>query len=219
MLQPSGADRPTDVHVDDREFLITSRPWYVWELEVAEEGVRLKRDPINSEIHHRQRENVTTRWKEKGYWKDSWGDLPGWKWRHESSSPEPADPNDMDFTPSEIDALEEIPPPTPPPKPSSLDGLPPVRFDNSWFLSLQNKNAAPPASVQPTLKPQAGSDGNHEGNRPGTTAEHISEEPPQGLVENNASTAPPEDPARQERISSSESVFKDFQSRSRRLNA
>jgi hypothetical protein len=205
--------------VDDREFLITSRPWYVWELEVAEEGVRLKRDPINSEIHHRQRENVTTRWKEKGYWKDSWGDLPGWKWRHESSSPEPADPNDMDFTPSEIDALEEIPPPTPPPKPSSLDGLPPVRFDNSWFLSLQNKNAAPPASVQPTLKPQAGSDGNHEGNRPGTTAEHISEEPPQGLVENNASTAPPEDPARQERISSSESVFKDFQSRSRRLNA
>jgi hypothetical protein len=98
----------------------------------------------------------------------------------------------MDFTPSEIDALEEISPPNPPPppKPSSLDGLPPVRVNNVWFLSLQNKNAAPPTSAEPIPKPQAGSDGDHEGNRPGTTAEHIGKEPPQGLVENNASTTP-----------------------------
>ncbi|KAF2245189.1 hypothetical protein BU26DRAFT_462997, partial [Trematosphaeria pertusa] len=116
VLQPSDADHPTDVHVDNREFFITSRPWYVWQLEVAEEEVRLTRDP-DPDNYFRARENVTTRWKDKGDWKESWGDLPGWKWRHESPSPEPADPNDMDFTPSEIDAMEEIPPRTPPPKP------------------------------------------------------------------------------------------------------
>lgn len=42
----------------------------------------------------------------------------GWKWGHESTSPEPGDLTplntmDMDFTPSEVDALEAIPPPTP----------------------------------------------------------------------------------------------------------
>ena len=41
--------------------------------------------------------------------------MPGWKWRHESPSPEPEDLTvleggelDMDFTPSEVDALEAI---------------------------------------------------------------------------------------------------------------
>ncbi|KAL8721869.1 MAG: hypothetical protein Q9225_001547 [Loekoesia sp. 1 TL-2023] len=105
-----------DLHVDDRELLVTSRPWFMWGLEVAEEEVRLRRVPEYMEIYHQARANVAARWKVKGCWKDSWGDLPGWKWRHESASPEPADPNDMDFTPSELDALEEIPPPIPPVK-------------------------------------------------------------------------------------------------------
>ena len=47
--------------------------------------------------------------------------VPGWKWRHESPSPEPEDLTplntmDMEFTPSEVDALEAIPAPTPPPE-------------------------------------------------------------------------------------------------------
>lgn len=45
--------------------------------------------------------------------------VPGWKWRHESPSPElesltPLNTLDMDFSTSEVDALEAILPPTPP---------------------------------------------------------------------------------------------------------
>jgi hypothetical protein len=44
---------------------------------------------------------------------------PGWKWRHESPTPEPDDltqlnaMDDIDFTPSEMDAFEAMPPPLP----------------------------------------------------------------------------------------------------------
>jgi hypothetical protein len=173
--QPLETDGPIDVHVDHRELLITSRPWFVWNLEVAEEEVRLHRDPKNSDIYYRARENVTARWKGKEDWKDSWGDLPGWKWRHESASPEPADPNDMDFTPSEIDALEEIPPPTPPTTPISPWSLYGATIFSS-FLSRENNNPAPPASTQTTLKPHVDGDGDHEGNRPETTAAPMDED-------------------------------------------
>lgn len=50
-----------------------------------------------------------------------WGQpVLGWKWRHESPSPEPQDltaliTDEMDFTPSEVDALEAIPASSPPP--------------------------------------------------------------------------------------------------------
>ena len=107
-------ENPTEPHVDDHEFLITSRPWYVWQLEVREEEIRLRRCERDVFYHAEARENVTERWKEKGYWKENWPSLAGWKWKHESPSPEPVDPNEIDFTSSEIDAMEEIPPPTPP---------------------------------------------------------------------------------------------------------
>jgi hypothetical protein len=96
----------------------------------------------------------------------------------------------MDFTPSKIDALEEIPPPTPPPKPSSLKHRGPTWSKIFGWLPGYNPNPPPTTSAEPTPKPQASSDGDHEGNRPGTTAKHIGEELPQGLVENNTSTAP-----------------------------
>lgn len=41
------------------------------------------------------------------------GDKSGWKLRHESPSPEPEDLTNIEFTPSEIDALDSVPPPTP----------------------------------------------------------------------------------------------------------
>ncbi|EHY60965.1 uncharacterized protein HMPREF1120_08907, partial [Exophiala dermatitidis NIH/UT8656] len=125
---PPEADGIAEVPVDDDESPITSRPWFTWALEVAEEEVRLRRNPDRTETYISARANVTARWKEKGWWKDSWSnnlprdsewrDLPGWKWKYESPSPEPPDPNDMDFTPSEIDAMEAIrlPTPSPPPK-------------------------------------------------------------------------------------------------------
>ncbi|OAL34119.1 hypothetical protein AYO20_06574 [Fonsecaea nubica] len=130
----NGPQYDTDV-VDDREFLITSRPWFAWALEAAEEEVKLQRLPMPPTIsaYEPARANVMARWKEDGRWKDSWTDnttdrvhpgvwphLVGWKWRNESPSPEPADPNDMEFTPSEVDALEAILPPTPPLPPRPL---------------------------------------------------------------------------------------------------
>ncbi|RMD39360.1 hypothetical protein DV735_g5759, partial [Chaetothyriales sp. CBS 134920] len=108
-LQALEADGTAEVAVDDDESLITSRPWFMWALEVAEEETRLWRNPERPETYIPARANVTARWKEKGWWKDSWSnnlpqdydwrDLPGWKWKHESPSPEPPDPNDMEFTP------------------------------------------------------------------------------------------------------------------------
>ncbi|KAL8936872.1 MAG: hypothetical protein Q9211_003977 [Gyalolechia sp. 1 TL-2023] len=117
-----------DVDANSRESLITSRPWYVWKLDVEEEAIRLAR-PLRTHWlgYETAAANVTARWKARGDWKESWVayddvynrslDRPGWKWRHESPSPEPTDPSDMDFSPSEVDALESVPPPTPTPPP------------------------------------------------------------------------------------------------------
>ena len=106
----------TEVDIDPDESRITSRPWFWWDLEVGEEVKRLRRAPhLDMPVYEKAKKNAKARWQTQGDWKDTWRDTPGWKWRHESPSPEPEDPNDMDFSPSEIDALEAIPPPTPTP--------------------------------------------------------------------------------------------------------
>ncbi|KAF2249588.1 hypothetical protein BU26DRAFT_320319 [Trematosphaeria pertusa] len=109
----------THGNIDPDDSRITTRPWYQWKLEVREAAIRSARVQRASGFHglpdcEKAAVNITERWKANGDWKDSWGDSPGWKWKHESPSPEPEDPNEMDFSPSEIDALESIPPPTPP---------------------------------------------------------------------------------------------------------
>ncbi|OAP65169.1 hypothetical protein AYL99_01141 [Fonsecaea erecta] len=204
-LQSSEAPNKYDTDVvDHRESLITTRPWFVWALEVAEEEVRLQRNPNQSmiEAYKPARVNVQARWKEKGYWKDSWSnvmppgwsggwrDMPGWKWRHESSSPEPADPNDMEFTPSEVDALEAIRPatPSPPPEPSSLEHRVPT--GRSIFDPDYEPDPQPSTSTEHIPKPQAGGDGDHADNRPETMAGDIGNEPPQSLVEIDVRMAP-----------------------------
>ncbi|PHH92761.1 hypothetical protein CDD83_5385 [Cordyceps sp. RAO-2017] len=109
------------------EAFITSRPWYVHDpLELEEERTRIRRLP-----NHRWRLDqgeadryVAACWRETG--ELAARGRPGrswfsWKWSRESPSPEPVDMTelDLDFTPSEVDALEGIPPPTPaPPIPS-----------------------------------------------------------------------------------------------------
>lgn len=106
----------TEVSVDPNESRITSRPWFRWDLEVGEEAKRLDRaQRLDLPVEKKAKVNAKARWQAQGDWKDTWSDTPRWKWRHESPSPEPEDPNDMDFSPSEIDALDAIPPPTPPP--------------------------------------------------------------------------------------------------------
>ncbi|RMD43673.1 hypothetical protein DV735_g1411, partial [Chaetothyriales sp. CBS 134920] len=161
--------------IDDREALITSRPWFVWALEAAEEEVKQMRDPkqFMIEAYKPARAIVTARWKEKGWWKDSWSrkipegggikrDLVGWKWRHESPSPEPPDLNEPDFTPSEADAMEAIPPPTPPPPPKPLKARPPT-----WSIFGYTPGYDPDAPEQQEEQeppiPAPGSDENEPG--------------------------------------------------------
>lgn len=91
------------------EAFITSRPWFIFALEANEFVERCDRIPVRDRaLARRNGEGRVTRWwKERGEWS------PGWKWSHEKSSPEPeeladSDTNSIDFTPSELDALDAI---------------------------------------------------------------------------------------------------------------
>jgi len=113
---PSNSDTAVTAEdeFDQNEARITTRPWYQWAMEVLEEAIKLGRtDDTGYADREAAAVKIREQWKAKGDWKESWVDSPGWRWKHESPSPEPEDPNEMDFSPSEIDALEAIPPPTP----------------------------------------------------------------------------------------------------------
>lgn len=125
-LPPPRSHLRHDSSASEAESFITSRPWFIWEIEKAEFTHRFIRIPTEQRGRPNPDEDgqVTKWWKERGDWE------PGWKWRHESPSPEPEDlkplsTDDMDFTPSEVDALEAIPPPSPPRlAPAPADGQP-----------------------------------------------------------------------------------------------
>lgn len=102
----------------EAESFVISRPWFVLKMEKLEFASRTQRIPVERSHYLTTSEmnQVNKWWEERGDWP------PGWKWRHESPSPEPEgltplDTDDMDFTPSMVDALKAIPPP--PPKPRS----------------------------------------------------------------------------------------------------
>lgn len=176
-LQALGDHGLANVQSDDGGSPIASRPWFVWEMDVAEEQAKLLRNPKMSfdEAYELARASVTTKWQD--LWKESWSDkisrdgsgvwthYPGWKWRHESPSPEPPDPNDMEFTPSEVDALEAISHPTPPPQPWS---------PYFGFQAGYDPDSALPASAQSALKPWTTGDDDHEGETPRNKTEPIS---------------------------------------------
>lgn len=120
---------PDDVSASQAESFIISRPWFMYPHEVFEEERRFARVPSKRLWHYREPKGklVTERWKLRGDWKEGWRDFItgknhiGWKWRHETPSPEPEDltplnTHELEFTPSEVDALEAIPPPTPEPE-------------------------------------------------------------------------------------------------------
>lgn len=132
-----------DVSPSQMESFIHSRPWFLWAVQIREEAARLRRIPRDKMlvpgsdmkvIRYMSPANIVTqRWKRQGLWSERWGtdSEPGWKWAHESPSPEPEDlsrldSGDMEYTPSERDALEALPPyaPPPPPNPRPVENAP-----------------------------------------------------------------------------------------------
>jgi hypothetical protein len=123
-----------DVTVSKAESFINSRPWFLFQIEIAEERERYCRIPLQQRLlyPHSAKDQVIKWWKERGDWREEFDNsVTSWKWRHESLSPEPEDltylipaANDNidnmedslldigDFTPSEIDALDAIELPT-----------------------------------------------------------------------------------------------------------
>lgn len=106
----------------EAESFIISRPWFIFRVECDEEEARFGRlsgSAKRAYFDQSTKPLIVERWKKRGDWKKEWGDIhkpsPGWRWRNESPSPEPEDLTplhtlDIDFTPSEVDALEDIPP-------------------------------------------------------------------------------------------------------------
>ncbi|KJZ74770.1 hypothetical protein HIM_05887 [Hirsutella minnesotensis 3608] len=117
-----------DASASQAESFITSRPWFLFQIEVAEEQARCHRleDAEQCFLYLRgARARVVRWWRERGDWRDDFDEVnkvTSWKWRHESPSPEPEDFSQFDpeggirvdplesieLTPSEIDALEAI---------------------------------------------------------------------------------------------------------------
>ncbi|RMZ76980.1 hypothetical protein DV738_g4645, partial [Chaetothyriales sp. CBS 135597] len=116
----------------EAEAFLISRPWFMFQLEMAEENTRYDRLSIEDKSLYPQsaRDQVIRWWKERGDWRDEFNKtnvVTSWKWRHESPSPEPEDlapmdkmknspldaTDEMGFTPSEIDELEIIDLPSP----------------------------------------------------------------------------------------------------------
>lgn len=126
---PRSHPRPDTTATEAETFLI-SRPWFIFEIEVAEEMTRyLRLDSKDQRRYpHSARAQVVEWWKQRGDLRDEFNNrrTTFWKWRHESPSPEPEDltpvvnmkdsPLDvaaeMEFTPSEIDDFETIDLPT-----------------------------------------------------------------------------------------------------------
>lgn len=124
------------ISASEADAFIMSRPWFQFYLEYHEEHFRVHRLPwqlVQGGAYSTNFALIVERWKERGVWKEEWKDYQGrglcigWKWRNESPSPEPEDLTplhtlEMEFTPSEVDALEDIPSPAPTPSPPPVAG-------------------------------------------------------------------------------------------------
>ncbi|KAF2457521.1 hypothetical protein BDY21DRAFT_371707 [Lineolata rhizophorae] len=156
-----------DSSASQAESFILSRPWVIYFIELLEERERFFRIPWQKSRFYREPlgKHVIDQWKLRGDWRKDWVDpddggfAPGWKWRHESPSPEPEDLTplntmDMEFTPSEVDALDAIPPPSPPPRPRSPYYFPPGDprrpRGTGIFASPPPPPNIPPAPANPT---------------------------------------------------------------------
>ena len=169
---PPRSHLQNDAAASQAESFIISRPWFASRVEAVEIFERRGRIAKKYRLAVRRRYesslffNVQKYWKDNGEWKAEWrkpsGDvLIGWKWRHESPSPEPEDLSGLDdlatfeLTPSEADALEAIPPPSPPtPRPAYVPPPPGTATEYSLFgrppAAAAVAGAAAVAAEQPT---------------------------------------------------------------------
>jgi hypothetical protein len=163
LLPPPRSRLQENDSASQAESFIISRPWFLYSLECNEFSRRKDRIPWQQRgrPHPGGGNQVTIWWKERGDWQEDW-EVPGkdrghpvaeWKWRHESPSPEPEDlsrllTDGMDFTPSEIDALEANRRPTPPPprfpQPSDPECHGPYIFGNVDLLDFGACNPPQP---------------------------------------------------------------------------
>ncbi|VUC31759.1 unnamed protein product [Clonostachys rosea] len=103
----------SDASSEELEDFLISRPFFVFEVEAREEISRQWKVP--------ERKGKPVIWKEKGDWTEEWAKrdynqnyVIGWKWPNESDGSEAIDYSELnsrkniDFTPSEIDALDAI---------------------------------------------------------------------------------------------------------------
>jgi hypothetical protein len=116
-----------DTTAAQAEAFLISRPWFIFQIEIAEERMRYGRLSVEDKRRYpySARDQVIKWWKERGDWRDEFNRsdwVTAWKWQHESPSPEPEDLTpidhmkdspldaaaDMEFTPSEIDELQTI---------------------------------------------------------------------------------------------------------------
>ncbi|CAI6044712.1 unnamed protein product [Clonostachys chloroleuca] len=114
--RPPHGTLASDASAREAEAFLLSRPFFMLRLEEYEELQRMGRGNDSWD----EDKIVRERWYERNDWKEEWNDLdgdgnclPGWTWPHEN--PESEVPpyeelnsvEDIEFTPSEADALEE----------------------------------------------------------------------------------------------------------------
>lgn len=170
---------PPDASASEAESFLMSRPWFIFSIEVIEESERFGRlDAKYRRFYHpNYTQHVVQWWKERGDWREKF-EMPdgsrlvhSWKWRHESPSPEPddltsidnikeglSDAIDMDFTPSELDAFDAIPPlgyesPMAPKSPAEDDSHLPRPLFNLFSPGKISYNRQLDAPQEPELQP------------------------------------------------------------------
>ncbi|EGX95150.1 hypothetical protein CCM_03422 [Cordyceps militaris CM01] len=141
---------------DEREAFITSRPWFQSILCNIEERVRWERMTVvqrNLACMAGWNDRTTrARWEERGIWKEEWNTArmrgrPGWKWRHESPSPEPetylqhGQNIEQDMSPSELEEYESIEP--------ELPSEPPSAYWGPWHPGNDDEQDQTPAEAPP----------------------------------------------------------------------
>ncbi|KAL1902750.1 hypothetical protein Sste5346_001194 [Sporothrix stenoceras] len=189
------------------ESFITSRPWFQLPLEQVELLQRKWRfDGRDRRKGQSIKSDIVKRWKDRGDWQDKWHDqfsgdtLVGWKWRHESPSPEPEDISDvenlagLELTPSETDAFENIPSPprTPPPQPYHYEIDLSVEPTNPFTKALQDGKRAQLAAAAEAAAAEAAETAKNAG----ADAPPAEKEAPPRATRQRRAKPQPEEPSR-----------------------